>query len=56
MTRQGLREIIGGIGAYSAELRRAVPAVMQGFGALAKAASAPARSSKDQGVSRWRSG
>ncbi|PZQ51603.1 MAG: carboxymuconolactone decarboxylase [Rhodovulum sulfidophilum] len=35
------REITGGIGAYTAEMRRAVPAVMQGFGALAKAAGAP---------------
>lgn len=35
------KAIIGGIGAYSAELRRAVPATMQGFGALAKAATAP---------------
>jgi AhpD family alkylhydroperoxidase len=34
------RSIIAGIGAYSAELRREVPAVMQGFGALAKSASA----------------
>lgn len=35
------KAIIAGIGAYSGELRRAVPQVMQGFGALAKAASAP---------------
>lgn len=34
------REVIAGIGAYTAEMRRAVPAVMQGFGALAKAATA----------------
>ena len=34
------KAIIAGIGAYSGELRRAVPQVMQGFGALAKAASA----------------
>ena len=34
------RAIIGGIGAYSGELRRAVPQVMQSFGALAKAATA----------------
>ena len=34
------RAIIAGIGAYSGELRRAVPQVMQGFGALAKAATA----------------
>ena len=32
--------IIAGIGAYTAELRRAVPPVMQGFGALSKAATA----------------
>lgn len=35
------KAIIAGISAYSGELRRAVPSVMQGFGALAKAASAP---------------
>lgn len=34
------RAIIAGIGAYSGELRRAVPPVMQGFGALATAATA----------------
>ncbi|HRO12591.1 carboxymuconolactone decarboxylase family protein [Amaricoccus sp.] len=34
------REIIAGIGAYSAELRRAVPQAMQGFATLAKAATA----------------
>ncbi len=34
------KAVIGGIGAYSAELRRAVPATMQAFGALAKAATA----------------
>jgi AhpD family alkylhydroperoxidase len=34
------REITSGIGAYAAEMRRAVPGVMQGFGALAKAAGA----------------
>ncbi|WP_397245647.1 hypothetical protein [Paracoccus mutanolyticus] len=33
--------IIAGIGAYTAELRRTVPPVMQGFGALARAATAP---------------
>ena len=32
--------IIAGIGAYTAELRRTVPPVMQGFGALARAATA----------------
>ncbi|MTH64404.1 carboxymuconolactone decarboxylase family protein [Paracoccus shanxieyensis] len=32
--------IIAGIGAYTAELRRAVPPVMQGFGTLARAATA----------------
>lgn len=35
------KAIIAGIGAYTAELRRAVPAAMQGFGALAKGGSAP---------------
>ena len=35
------REIIGSIAAYTGELRRATPAVMQGFGALAKAATTP---------------
>lgn len=39
-TGKDYKAIIGGIGAYSAELRRMVPATMQGFGALAKAASA----------------
>lgn len=34
------RSIIAGTGAYTGELRRAVPSVMQGFGAMAKAASA----------------
>lgn len=34
------REITARIGAYTAELRRAVPPVMQGFGALAKSAGA----------------
>jgi AhpD family alkylhydroperoxidase len=34
------KAIIEGIGAYTGELRRAVPSVMQGFGALAKAATA----------------
>ncbi len=34
------RSIIARIGAYSSELRREVPAVMQGFGAMAKAATA----------------
>ena len=32
--------IIAGIGAYTAELRRTVPPVLQGFGALARAATA----------------
>lgn len=32
--------VIADIGAYTAEMRRATPAVMQGFGALARAASA----------------
>ncbi|MFO1143956.1 MAG: carboxymuconolactone decarboxylase family protein [Amaricoccus sp.] len=35
------KAIIAGIGAYSGELRRAVPQAMQGFGALAKAATLP---------------
>ncbi len=35
------RAIIAGIGAYTREMRRAAPEVMQGFGALAKAATAP---------------
>ena len=35
------RAVIAGIGAYTGEMRRAVPPVMQAFGALAKAASAP---------------
>lgn len=35
------REIIAGISAYSAELRRATPATMQGFSAMAKAATTP---------------
>lgn len=35
------REIIGSIGGYTGELRRAVPQVMQAFGALSKAATAP---------------
>ena len=39
-TGKDYKAIIGGIGAYSAELRRMAPATMQGFGALAKAASA----------------
>ncbi len=34
------RDIVGSIAAYTGELRRAVPPVMQGFGALAKAATA----------------
>lgn len=34
------RAIIAGIGAYTGELRRSVPSVMQGFGALARAATA----------------
>lgn len=34
------KAVIAGIGAYSAELRRAVPPVMQGFGAMARAATA----------------
>ena len=34
------REIIGRIGGYTGELRRAVPQVMQGFGTLSKAATA----------------
>ncbi len=33
-------DITAGISAYTAELRRAVPPVMQGFGALARAATA----------------
>lgn len=39
-TPKDYREIIGGIAAYTGELRRAVPPVMQGFGALARAATA----------------
>ena len=35
------RALITRIGAYTGELRRAVPSVMQGFGALSKAATAP---------------
>ncbi len=35
------REITRSIGAYAAEMRRQAPEVMQGFGALAKAATAP---------------
>ncbi len=34
------KAIIAGISGYTAELRRAVPSVMQGFGAMAKSASA----------------
>jgi AhpD family alkylhydroperoxidase len=34
------RTIIAGIGAYTGELKRAVPSVMQGFGALSRAATA----------------
>lgn len=40
-TEKDYKAIIAGISAYSAELRRAIPPVMQSFGALAKAASAP---------------
>jgi AhpD family alkylhydroperoxidase len=39
-TEKDYRAIIAGIGAYTGELRRAAPAAMQGFGALAKAATA----------------
>lgn len=35
------KAIIAGIGAYTGELRRAAPAALQGFGALAKGATAP---------------
>lgn len=35
------REITRSVAAYMGELRREVPAVMQGFGALSKAATAP---------------
>jgi AhpD family alkylhydroperoxidase len=38
-TEKDYRAIIAGIGAYTGELRRAVPKTMQGFGALAKAAT-----------------
>lgn len=40
-TEKDYKAIIAGIGAYSGELRRAISPVMQGFGALAKAATAP---------------
>ena len=40
-TDKDFGEITRRIGAYTGELRRAVPGVMQGFGALAKAATTP---------------
>ncbi len=41
MADKDYREITRSIGAYAAEMRRQAPEVMQGFGALAKAATAP---------------
>lgn len=40
-THKDYKAIIADIAAYTGEMRRGAPAVMQGFGALSKAASAP---------------